>query len=104
MPIRLGPGSVPQAVSHYKSPARGRVYTVSGVTRDSVGNPLGSCTVHLFRSKDDTLVDQQVSDASGNYTFITANPADTYYVVAYLAGSPDVAGTSVNTLPGVESA
>ena len=80
---------------------RGPIYVVSGITRDANGNALGGCTVHLFRSVTDVLVEQNVSDGGGNYSFQTANPADNYYVVAYLPGSPDVNGTTVNTLAAV---
>ncbi len=73
---------------------------VAGITKDANGNPLGGCTVHLFKTADDSKVAAAISDANGNYSFNT-NPVDLYYVVAYLAGSPDVAGTTVNTLTGV---
>jgi hypothetical protein len=41
------------------------------------------------------------SDGSGNYAFPNVTPQDAYYVVAYLAGSPDVSGTTLNTITGV---
>ena len=70
---------------------------ISGVTKDSAGASLGSCVVQLFRTPSDTLVAEITSDASGNYSF--SNPGSgPFYVVAYKAGSPDVAGTTVNTL------
>jgi len=72
-------------------------FTITGVTRDSTGAALGSCVVDLFRTVDDSVAGRTVSDASGNYK-IEATPALTHYAVAYKAGSPDVAGTTVNTL------
>ena len=45
-------------------------------------------------------MDVGTSDANGYYEFRTAIPAELYYVVAYKAGAPDVAGTTVNTLTG----
>jgi hypothetical protein len=72
---------------------------VTGITKDSAGAALGGCTVHLFRTADDMEVDQRVSDGSGNYSLICAG-SGTFYVVAYKAGGPDVAGTTVNTLIG----
>src|SRR3954454_12263498 len=81
-------------------PQRGLLYAISGVTRDSTGAALGSCTVKLYRTATDVLVDTTVSDVSGNYSFPNVTPGDTYYVVAYLAGSPDVEGTTNNTLVG----
>lgn len=73
-------------------------FTVSGVTRDSTGAPIGGCAVELFLSDGDTKVDAVVSNGAGAFVFAaTAGP---YYLVAYKAGVPDVAGTSVNTLAG----
>jgi hypothetical protein len=40
-----------------------------------------------------------ISDAGGKYS-IPVNIGIQHYAVAYLAGSPDVAGTTVNTLTG----
>jgi hypothetical protein len=34
------------------------------------------------------------------YAFLVANPTENYYIVAYLTGIPDLAGTTVNTLVG----
>lgn len=70
---------------------------IDGDTLDSNGNPLGNCQVDLFRTSDDQIMQHTVSDAGGNYRFY-ANPAYTYYVVAYLPGSPDVFGTTSNQL------
>ena len=76
-------------------------YKITGITRDSAGAVLGNCVVHLFRTSDDVEVDQVNSDASGNFTFTTGvSPANTQYIVAYKAGSPDVSGTTLNTLTG----
>jgi hypothetical protein len=73
---------------------------ITGITKDSAGAVLGGCTVRLFRTADDVEVDQAVSDA-GDGTYSVGVPTDdTYYCVAYLPGSPDVAGTTVNTLTG----
>lgn len=70
---------------------------ITGVTRDSAGLALAACTVDLFRTVDDLLMNSTVSDVSGNYTFYPT-VAGPYYIVAYLAGAPDVAGTTVQTL------
>ena len=78
---------------------------IVGITRDSNGNPLAACTVQVYRTDTQQIVDQETSDANGNYMvqvpvgFSQAQPM-TWYVVAYKAGSPDVAGTTVNTLQG----
>lgn len=77
-----------------------KAYKISGVTRDSTGAALGNCQVQLFYTPTDTLVNEVTSDASGNYSF-RVGPNIACYAVAYLAGSPDRAGTTVNTLTAV---
>jgi hypothetical protein len=76
-----------------------RNYLVSGVTRNAAGVATGGCTVKLFNAATDLLTQTATSDASGNYSF-AVDKTQVWYVVAYLAGSPDVAGTTVNTLVG----
>lgn len=88
---------VGQAIGRYGS----HIFLLTGVTKNSAGAALGGCTVHLFRTSDNALIGATTSDGSGNYSFIVPNGVTSYYVVAYLAGSPDVAGTTVNTLVGV---
>lgn len=79
-------------------PVTPTVFRVVGVTKDSTGTALAGCTVKLYRSRDDALIDQTVSDAAGNYSFASGSTVETYYIVAYKPGAPDVAGTTVNTL------
>lgn len=73
--------------------------TITGTTKDSTGNALAGCTVDLFTTVDDVKIATCISDAAGFYAF-DATAAGPYYLVAYKAGAPDVAGTSVNTLVG----
>ncbi len=78
-------------------------YTITGVTLNATGSPLGGCTVYLFRTVDEVALAWMVSDANGNYSFKVDEPTTApskYFVVAYLPGSPDVAGTTINTLAG----
>lgn len=86
-------------VAAVASPASLYTYTITGVTRDASGNPLGNCAVVLLRTADNSVAAQMVSDASGNYSF-AASPALQHKADAYLAGSPDVFGTTLNTLVG----
>lgn len=72
-------------------------FRLSGVTRDSVGAPLGNCRVHLFNSADVEIA-ETVSNGSGVFSFTTDKNSGTFYLVAYLPGSPDRAGTTANTL------
>lgn len=83
------------------NPSPGKLFAIAGVTKDSTGVALAACTVTLFRTGSNVQVDQVVSDGSGNYSFPNVSPGSSYYVVAYKAGAPDVAGTTVNTLIGV---
>ena len=72
-------------------------FRVSGVTRTSAGISLAGCRVELFLTGSDTPQQTVISDASGNYNFWSPGTGP-FYIVAYKAGAPDVAGTSVNTL------
>jgi hypothetical protein len=75
---------------------------ISGITKDSTGAILGSCVVELYNTRTDLPLEKVTSDAStGAYSFSSVGGGQTYYVVAYKAGAPDVAGTTVNTLVGV---
>jgi hypothetical protein len=71
----------------------------SGQTLDSNGNPLANCVVKLFRTLDDSVQYQTVSDGQGNFTVYTPF-AGNHYITYYKATAPDVAGMSVNTLVG----
>lgn len=75
-------------------------WEIAGVTRDSAGGVLGGCTVDLFTTTDDVLRATTTSDpTTGAYSFQVPT-AESYYCRAYLAGAPDVAGTTVGTLTG----
>lgn len=77
------------------------VLRISGVTKDSTGAVLGGCVVELFRTGDDVRLETVTSDpTTGAYSFSATGLAQDYFVVAYKAGAPDVAGTTVNTLAG----
>lgn len=81
----------------YRSPGVVANTVVSGITRDSSGTPIGPCVVHLFSAGNDMPVQQKSTDASGNFTFEQPGSGP-FYIVAYKTGSPDIAGTTVNTL------
>ena len=111
-PIPLGYGrGVCSSVSDFATPIKDfnkwRNYAVSGVTKDSTGTPLGGCTVDVFESnvsEPRRFVGRAVSDANGNYSIMVNGPDTgmTFEAVAYLAGAPDRAGVTVNTLAGTE--
>ena len=75
-------------------------FTLTGVTRNSAGVALASCEVRVFKTGDDVLVAQTISDGSGNYS-VTLPTNLRHYVVSYKTGSPDVTGATVNTLTAV---
>ena len=69
---------------------------LAGITRDSAGAVLANCEVVLYTTIDNVIA-SMYSDDSGNFSF--QNPGTgPFYIVAYKAGGPDVAGTTVNTL------
>ncbi len=70
---------------------------ISGYTRTSAGAALPGCTVKLFQTSDDVKVATTTSDGTGLYTF-TDPGAGPFYALAYLDGSPDVAGVTLNNL------
>lgn len=73
---------------------------IIGTTRDGAGAVLGSCIVQGFRTSDDLFAGEMTSDTAGYFEFCTSM-TENHYLVAYKAGSPDVAGTTVNTLAPV---
>lgn len=73
---------------------------LSGVTRNSSGSALGNVSLNVFRSDTEQLVETLTSDGSGNFTTSPVGLGIKYQIDAYLAGSPDVAGTTKNDLQG----
>lgn len=70
---------------------------IVGVSRDSTGNPLGSCIMKAIVTATDVLAGQVTSD-SGGYFEVRTPYTGAHRLDAYKAGSPDVAGSSVNTI------
>lgn len=72
---------------------------IRGTCVDSGGTEVAGAIVQGFRTSDDAYVGQDVTRLDGTYTLATDTAAGTqHYLVAYKPGSPDVAGTTVNTL------
>src|SRR6266699_564799 len=94
----MGPLAIPaNPVSGFPTPVFNYGYTFSIVTQDAVGNVLPNCGIKLYRTVDDSVAAQGVSDGSGNYSVGASNALNHYFVI-YKAGSPDVFGTTLNTL------
>jgi len=81
-------------------------WLIEGVTRDSTGTALGNCRVVAMRS-DKIAINQDIqanpvvadltSDGSGNFSAqVGANVP--HQLTGYKAGSPDVAGVTVNNV------
>lgn len=79
----------------FRSPGGFSNSGLTGVTRDSTGATLDNCIVTL--NQGNIIKGQTTSDGAGNYTFLGCGSGP-FFIVAYKAGSPDVAGTTVNTL------
>lgn len=75
--------------------------SLSGVTRDSAGAVLVSCEVDAFVTGTDAKVATVTSDAVTGAFQLFVPVSGPFYLVAYKAGAPDVAGTTVNTLAAV---
>ena len=73
---------------------------IAGVTRNSVGTALGSCVVESHLTADGSKIAVVTSDAGTGAFSVLAGSVAPHYLVAYKAGSPDIAGTSVNALVG----
>ena len=72
---------------------------ITGFTRDSTGTILPGCLVKAYATATDIVASSAVSDANGYFSLPVSGGVQ-YYLVAYLVGSPDVEGTTVNTLTG----
>ena len=96
-------------------------WILSGITKDYLGVALGGCTLECFLSvptgratllnptnvvqdgePKGRFVNSTISNSvTGAYRLeVNANPKNQYNIDAYLIGSPDRAGTTVNTLVG----
>lgn len=73
-------------------------YSLSGNCYNSRGAAVASATVKIFDTATDTLQATTTSNSGGAYVFTTLTSVGPYYAVAYHANSPDIAGTTLNTL------
>lgn len=71
-------------------------FGVSGITKDSTGAVLPSCRVDCF-SESKAWLGQVVSDGAGAFAF-TGIGVGSVFLVAYLEGSPEVAGTTIHNV------
>ncbi len=72
---------------------------IKGMAVDTSDAGLSGVTLHAFRTSDDAFAGYEVeSRTDGSYDLATNFPGVAHYVVAYLPGSPDRTGATVNTL------
>lgn len=71
---------------------------IMGTCKDSVGGTVSGAIVQGFITATDAFVGETTADSNGRYELGTPNPGTQHYLVAYRAGAPDIAGTTVNTL------
>jgi hypothetical protein len=92
--LRLPPLKKPKVVSARPPPTRPRF---SGFSLTNIGGVLSGCDVVLYRTDTDAVVTRFTTGADGSW-LMNSNNSGTHYLVAYKAGSPDVAGTTLDTL------
>ena len=80
------------------SRGNGSTKFLMGRCKDESGNGISGATVQGFLTSGDVFVGETNADSLGNYELATPYPATAHYLVAYKAGSPDICGTTVNTL------
>jgi len=70
-----------------------------GTCKDSVGTPVANAIVQAFVTSTDAFAGEVQGNTDGTYTLgVQQSKLTTHYLVAYKSGSPDTAGTTVNTL------
>ena len=72
---------------------------MKGITKDSTLAVVANAIVQGFVTSTDGYVGEVTSGEDGTYSLPTNTVAGVqHYLVAYKAGSPDIAGTTVNTI------
>lgn len=75
-----------------------RPWFIRGQCRDQSNAPVAGAIVQGFLTANDLYIGQTKCDDGGYYQLPTTYFGQNHYLVAYRAGSPDIAGTTVNTL------
>jgi hypothetical protein len=101
--IWMWPGQGPRPMQRFAAGTvqinnAGTYGMLSGQTLDLNGSVLPLCKVMVFSTLTNTLITTTYSDGMGNYVANVMGSKPPYYIVCYLVGPPDIAGTSVNTL------
>jgi len=77
-------------------------WKITGITKDSAGNFIAGCRVIAMKSDRMTTVGvpieaDVISDVDGSFSIEVGNN-NSFQLIGYLPGSPDVAGITVNTV------
>jgi hypothetical protein len=80
------------------SGANGRL-GFNGFSRDASGGVIAGVTVKCMLTATDTKQSETVSDADGLF-IVSTSEAGAHYLIFYKTGTPDLSGTTVNTLLG----
>jgi hypothetical protein len=80
------------------SRGNGATKFIMGNCKDAGGSPVSGAVVQCFLTVTDQIVSEVTSQTDGSYEAPTVYPGAAHYLVAYRPGSPDIAGTTVNTL------
>lgn len=72
----------------------------AGVSRDQYGAPVAGVTCSLFHTSDRLWIMDVVSNTDGSYILYTTYSPDQHFIVFNKSGSPDVIGTTKQTLVG----
>jgi ABC-type multidrug transport system permease subunit len=91
-------GGVSYSISGQATGSFLKVLSLDGYTKNVAREALGNCVVKLYQTADDVVVAQTTSHPTSGFYEFTDPVTGPFYAVAYLPGSPDVAGTTVNTL------
>lgn len=71
------------------------------VLEGGTGLPIVGAIVELYQTGSDTVLGVTTTDGTGAYLFYVGFNSGNFYCRAYLPGSPDTFGTTVNTLVAV---
>lgn len=74
---------------------------IQGYVKDTNGNALSGCTVHLFATNTDVLYASAACLSNGSFDFSVPDYTTNYYLVAFSTADQTLAGTTVNTISGV---
>ena|SRR5208337_1239731 len=73
-------------------------WTLSGFAYTITGVVVSNATINVFRTDTNILTATTTSSSNGSWSVQMPSGGFTYYVTAYFANSPDLAGITVNTL------